>query len=112
MLTGAFHRIHAASKGVYGLRGVHAGLALGYGVRIWRNTVAMLMARAGLKGIGGRPKRRQPRPDLASSDLVDRQFQRERPDELWVTDITEHPTREGEVYCAVVFDVCSRRVVG
>jgi putative transposase len=31
---------------------------------------------------------------------------------LWVTDITEHPTREGKVYCAVVLDTYSRRVVG
>jgi putative transposase len=29
-----------------------------------------------------------------------------------VTDITEHPTREGKLYCAVVLDACSRRVVG
>jgi putative transposase len=29
-----------------------------------------------------------------------------------VTDITEHPTREGKVYCAVVLDTYSRRVVG
>jgi transposase InsO family protein len=29
-----------------------------------------------------------------------------------VTDITEHPTREGKPYCAVVLDACSRRVVG
>jgi putative transposase len=29
-----------------------------------------------------------------------------------VTDITEHPTHEGKVYCAVVLDVYSRRVVG
>jgi putative transposase len=29
-----------------------------------------------------------------------------------VTDITEHPTREGKIYCAVVLDVFSRRVVG
>src|SRR5699024_834697 len=40
------------------------------------------------------------------------QFARNGLDELWVTDITEHPTREGKVYCAVVLDVCSRRVVG
>jgi putative transposase len=25
---------------------------------------------------------------------------------------TEHPTREGKVYCAVVLDACSRRVIG
>ena len=29
-----------------------------------------------------------------------------------MTDITEHPTREGKVYCCVVLDVFSRRVVG
>jgi putative transposase len=29
-----------------------------------------------------------------------------------VTDITEHPAREGKVYCAVFLDACSRRVVG
>ena len=31
--------------------------------------------------------------------------------DLWVTDITEHATREGKIYCAVVLDVFSRRVV-
>ncbi len=33
-------------------------------------------------------------------------------DRLWVTDITEHPTREGKVYCAAVLDVYSRRIAG
>jgi putative transposase len=47
-----------------------------------------------------------------SDDLVDRRFRRGGPNELWVTDITEHPTREGKVYCAVVLDAFSRRVVG
>ena len=36
----------------------------------------------------------------------------EAPDRLWLTDITEHPTREGKVYCAAVLDVYSRRIVG
>ena len=35
-----------------------------------------------------------------------------RPDGLWLTDITEHPTDEGKVYCAAVIDVFSRRIVG
>jgi putative transposase len=47
-----------------------------------------------------------------AGDLVHRQFTRPAPGQLWVTDITEHPTREGKVYCAVVLDACSRRVVG
>src|SRR5262249_56028250 len=51
-------------------------------------------------------------PSAPATDRVGRQFAREATDQLWVTDITEHPTREGKVYCAVVLDACSRRVVG
>ena len=52
-------------------------------------------------------------PDTpTAADLVDRAFARDAADQLWVTDITEHPTREGKVYCAVVLDAFSRRVVG
>ena len=47
-----------------------------------------------------------------ATDLVERSFTRSEPDQLWVTDITEHRTREGKVYCCVVLDVFSRRVVG
>ena len=59
---------------------------------------------------GGRGRRG--RPDLLAKDLLDRQFSRSEPNQLWVTDITEHHTREGKVYCAVVLDAYSRRVVG
>jgi len=40
------------------------------------------------------------------------EFKSDRPNELWLSDITEHPTREGKVYCCVVLDTYSRRVVG
>ncbi|MFJ1536617.1 DDE-type integrase/transposase/recombinase [Streptomyces mirabilis] len=43
---------------------------------------------------------------------MERNFTRQAQDRLWVTDITEHPTFEGKVYCAVVLDAFSRRVVG
>lgn len=67
-------------------------------------------------GIKGLPTRRLPRgaraPKVTSLDLVRRIFRRDRPNELWITDITEHPTREGKVYCCVVLDTFSRKVVG
>ena len=47
-----------------------------------------------------------------SADLVNRPFVADRPDALWVTDITQHRTQGGWVYCAVVLDVFARRVVG
>ncbi|XVS61806.1 DDE-type integrase/transposase/recombinase [Actinosynnema sp. CA-299493] len=70
------------------------------------------MHRNGIKGL---PNRRRPRPkhDMPTAvDLVDRDFTRPAPNQLWVTETTEHPTREGKVYCAVVLDVHSCRVVG
>jgi putative transposase len=92
---------------------VHAELTLGRGIKVGRHQVELVMRRAGLRGVVGRRKRpRIERPDAIALDLVDRSFARNGPDELWVTDITEHPTREGKVYSAVVLDAFSRRVVG
>lgn len=45
-------------------------------------------------------------------DLVERRFDPEAPDRLWVMDVTEHRTDEGKVYLAAVVDAWSRRVVG
>ena len=66
------------------------------------------MRRVGLQGLSGRPRYRKVPNMPVPSDLVDRNFSRSEPDRLWVTDITEHPTREGKVYCAVVLDVYFR----
>jgi transposase InsO family protein len=43
---------------------------------------------------------------------VNRDFLRTQPDLLWVCDITEHPTREGKLYCCAVLDAFSRKIVG
>ena len=45
-------------------------------------------------------------------DRVERQFQADAPDRLWVADVTYVPTWTGFVYLAIVLDVFSRRVVG
>ncbi len=54
---------------------------------------------------------RRPGPPV-HDDLVERDFTAEAPNELWLTDITEHRTREGKLYCCVVKDVFSNRIVG
>jgi putative transposase len=73
------------------------------------------MREAGLTGIcrrkpHGCTKRKEsyePYPDL-----VQRDFQAAGPNQLWVADLTEHPTGEGKLYLASVIDVYSRKVVG
>jgi transposase InsO family protein len=111
-LTELITQVHQQSRGTYGALRVHAELRLGRGIVVGHNAIALLMRRAGLAGATGRPKWRHVKPDQVAADLVDRQFSRTGPNQLWVTDITEHPTREGKVYCAVVLDAYSRRVVG
>lgn len=111
-ITDVIRQAHAASRETYGIRRVHAELTLGRGIAIGHQAVELLMRRAGLQGISGRPRFRRVPGVVTAEDRVDREFHRHQRDELWVTDITEHPTREGTVYCAVVLDAWSRRVVG
>ncbi len=45
-------------------------------------------------------------------DLVKRDFKVDKPNKLWVADITYIPTWSGFLYLSVVLDAFSRRVVG
>lgn len=107
-IRGAF----AASRGTYGAPRVHAELRLGLGVRCGRKRIARLMRGADIAGIGWVRKRRGRPAPAVHEDLVGRRFVADAPDRLWCTDITEHPTAEGKVYCAAVLDVFTRQVVG
>jgi putative transposase len=112
-LAGEIADVHKASGGTYGANRVTAELRYGREIVVGHNAVGDIMQQLGLKGL---PTRRLPRgakvSKITSLDLVRRVFRRDRPNELWLTDITEHPTREGKIYCAAVLDAFSRLVVG
>lgn len=113
VLTSSIREIHEMSRGSYGAPRVHAELRLGQGLRIGRKRVARLMRSAGLRGICHRRKRgRTASLPAVHDDLVKRVFTADCPDRLWATDVTEHPTRTGKVYCCAVIDAYSRMVVG
>ena len=112
MVADVIRQVHNESRQTYGARRVHAELVLGRNMTVARCTVELVMRRLGLAGLPGRPKYRKVPNTPTASDLVNREFARTEPNRLWLTDITEHPTREGKVYCAVVLDAFSRRVVG
>jgi len=106
---------HAASYGTYGARRVHAELVLGQGIEVSHGRVERLMRGTGRQGVHRRRLRGCTRRDEAatpSQDLVERNFQPDAPDRLYVADITQHRTSEGWFYLAVVLDCFSRRVVG
>ena len=107
-------QIHAWSRGTYGVPRIHAQLRA-EGVRVGRNRVARLMKEAGLQGISRRKRVFTTRRDHSACpapNLVDRRFEADRPNQLWVADITYIPTSEGFLYLAAVIDVWSRKVVG
>jgi putative transposase len=108
-------QVHADSRGSYGSPRVHAELTLGLGLVVNEKRVARLMRQAGIRGLYVRRRRgctvRDPGAEPAG-DLVNRQFAVTGPNRLWLTDITEHPTGEGKLYCAAVMDAWSRRIIG
>jgi putative transposase len=81
-----------------------------------RCTVERLMRAMGLRGVvrGGSYKVTTVADENAERplDLVQRQFKAERPNQLWVADLTYVATWAGFVYTAFVIDVFSRRLVG
>lgn len=111
-LTGLIREVHVASRGTYGYRRVHAELTIGMKVQVSSRLVSVLMTQAGIYGLPGPARVKRLKGVATADDLVNRKFHRLQPNELWVTDITEHPTREGKVYCAAVLDAFSRRIVG
>jgi putative transposase len=112
-LTAKIHAARVASNGTYGALRLQIDLA-DAGIRVGRKRVARLMRNAGLVGVSRRKSTITTVRDGArqAPDLVDRNFTANRPNLLWVADITYIPTRAGFLYLAVVLDVFSRRIVG
>jgi putative transposase len=104
--------VHKDSRETYGWPRVHAELTLGRGLAVNHKRVARLMREAGIQGLYRRRYRRGPTRQATEEGLVKRNFTVEATDLLWLTDITEHPTKEGKVYCAAVMDAYSRRIIG
>ena len=107
-------RVWESNFGVYGARKVWRQLHR-EGVGVARCTVERLMRLEGLKGVVRGETKRTTIPDedaARPADLVDRIFEADRPDRLWLSDITYVRTWSGFAYVALVIDAYSRFVVG
>jgi putative transposase len=113
LLRDAIADVHKRSRGTYGMLRIRAALEIEQGIIVNKKLILRLMRELGIQGLPG-PKKGRPNLVNAATqeDLVQRQFSALAPNALWLTDITEHPTREGKVYCCAVLDLFSRKVVG
>lgn len=76
--------------------------------RVWR-----LCSQQQLWSVFAKKKGKKSRPGPpVHEDLVERLFTAEAPNELWLTDITEHKTSEGKLYMCAIKDVHANKIVG
>lgn len=113
-LRTAIRQAHESSRRTYGSPRVTAALKQ-RGVACCVNTVARIMRDDGL---AAKIRRRFKVTTDSSHDLptapnrLDRCFERGRPNEAWVSDITFIATDEGWLYLATEMDLYSRKIVG
>ena len=114
VLLGEIRRVHSTAYGIYGQWKVWQQLQR-EGIAVARCTVERLMRKHGIEGVRKGKTCCTTIPGSAPTpapDLVQRNFNAERPDQLWLADFTYIRTWEGWSYLAVVLDVHTRRIVG
>jgi transposase InsO family protein len=110
----AVRRVWEANYRCYGARRVWLALAREQ-VAVARCTVERLMAEMGIRGVQRGSSRRTTIADPSAPrapDLVERRFVAERPNDLWLADITYASSWEGWLYVSFITDVFSRMIVG
>jgi transposase InsO family protein len=113
LLGDTITELHVASRGTYGMRRIRAALSFERGLVVNPKLIRRIMHEQGLSGLPTRKKGKRNLVNVAThEDLVNRKFTAPVANSLWLTDITEHKTREGTLYCCAVLDLYSRRVVG
>ena len=103
-----------ANYSVYGARKLWIS-ARRAGYDIGRDQTARLMNVLGITGVRRGKRVRTTRPNDKAArppDLVERDFTADRPNLLWVTDLTYVPTWAGVAYVCFIIDAFSRRIVG
>ena len=114
-LLGEIQAIYQQHRRLYGSPRIHAELQK-RGWRCSRKRVARLMRQHHLRS-ARQPHRPKQASDAkpaypAATNVLNRQFEAQRPNQKWAADITYIPTQAGWLYLAVVLDLFSRRVVG
>lgn len=114
-LKEAIYSLWESYQGIYGAPRIYEELR-GRGSSVGRHRVANLMREMGIQG--KMPRKHRPCTTLSdpthapAPNILNRNFEASRCDEVWLTDITYIDTDEGYLYLAGVMDLYSRQIVG
>src|SRR6202795_5324149 len=114
-LLGDIQRIHAHHRGRYGAPRIHAELR-GEGQTVSRKRIERVMRQHGIRARAPRRYRVCTTDSKhflpVAPNLLDQNFVADRPNRVWLADITYIATGEGWLYLAVILDLFTRKVVG
>jgi len=107
--------VHERSHGSHGSPRVHQALRK-QGMSCSRKQVEKLMKQEQIRSTRHRRFRVKTTDSNhaypLAANLLERQFEQEKLNQVWVGDITYVATDEGWLYVASVMDLCSRRIIG
>ena len=111
-LSAEISSIFAENKGRYGVRRVHQAL-LSRGHQVNHKRVQRIMHQLGL--LGKRPKEKyhsyKGEVGKIAPNLLNRDFRAEKPNQKWVTDVTEFSLFGEKLYLSPILDLCSSDLV-
>lgn len=115
VLLSEIRRLHLAHRGRYGAPRIHAALR-GLGHTASRGRVERLMRHHSIQAIVA-PRFRACTTDSChdlpiAPNRLGQKFAAERPNQVWLADVTYVPTGQGWLYLAVVLDLFTRKIVG
>jgi len=114
-LLGDIQRVHAHHRERYGAPRIHAELRA-EGQAVSRKRIERVMRQHGIRARAPRRYRvcttDSKHSLLVAPNLLDQNFVADRPNQVWLADITYIATGEGWLYLAVILDLFTRKVVG
>ncbi len=111
-LKGRINAVYASHKGRYGYRRITAALRQA-GQCVNHKTVQRLMQTLGLKSVVRPKKYRSYRGEMGrvAQNFLARQFEADKPNQKWVTDVTEFNVRGQKLYLSPVMDLYNGEIV-
>ena len=108
------YKIFYENKGRYGYRRITLTLVNEYNIRVNHKTVQRLMKALGLKSIV-RPKRRynsyKGTLGKIAKNLLKRDFKADKPNQKWVTDVTEFKVNNEKLYLSPIVDLFNGEII-
>ncbi|MDQ6422426.1 IS3 family transposase [Paenibacillus sp. LHD-117] len=109
--------IYEQRNGTYGYRRIEDELERQYGEKVNHKRVLRLMQQLGLKAVIRRKRNYRNSYQVAEADgrvadnLLKRDFTADKPNQKWVTDVTQYRVEDERLYLSAIKDLCSSEIV-